>query len=151
MVLEREIELKVPFNGSPREAKARLFAPEAVFAPVSVLKDLRRDGEVVEGRLSASVALFGEVGFPFRSRLRADGEAAVLEALPLEEPFWAELSGRGEARERHLHYRVRLRVHADLPDGEKWGGRAFKRLAEATFQRTLERALAQLAAEVSGG
>ncbi|AEB12344.1 DUF3809 domain-containing protein [Marinithermus hydrothermalis] len=151
MVLEREIELNVPFNGPLQEAKARLLAPEVVFAPVSVLKDLRREGTVVEGRLSTSIALFGEVSFPFRSQLRAEGEAAVLEALPLEAPFWAELSGRGEARGSHLHYRVRLRVHAEIPEGEKWGGRAFRRLAEATFQRTLERVLAQLAAELAAG
>ncbi|MCX7602110.1 MAG: DUF3809 domain-containing protein, partial [Meiothermus sp.] len=70
-----------------------------------------------------------------------------LEAIPLPDPpnFWAELEGSGAVVENGINYQLTLRIHATLPQGEKWGGRALGRLAEAAFERNVERVLGRLA------
>ncbi len=125
------------------QAKALLLAPERVFRDLPGLKDLRREGAFLLGRLCGEAFLFGEVCFPFKSRL-TPGERVRLTPIPLTEDFWAELEGTGEAGEGRLSYRGRLVLHARLPEGEKWGGRALRRMVEAALERTLKRALAAL-------
>lgn len=140
MVLEKSFHLWLP------EPPEHLLQPERVFADKPPFGQLiRRDG-TLEGYLVAEAPLFGEIHLPFHSRIHPQGMAALLEALPLPDPpaFWAELEGRGEVVEDGLAYRLTLRIHATLPQGEKWGGRALGRLAEAAFERNVERVLQQL-------
>ncbi len=129
---------------SPEKARRLLFTPERVFSTLPGLEALSREGDLFRGRLCGEAPVFGRVCFPFESRLLG-GERAELEPIPLEaEPFWAELGGVGEADRSGLYYRVRLVIHARLPAGEKWGGRALRRLVEAALRRNLTRALAAL-------
>ncbi len=141
MRLERRFafSLKVPTG----QARALLLAPERVFADLPGLRNLAREGSLISGRLCGEALLFGEVCFPFRSRLET-GDRARLVPLPLAEAFWAELAGEGEVQDDRLVYRGTLILHAHLPEGEKWGGRAFKRMVEAALERTLRRALEAL-------
>ncbi len=128
----------------PEKARDLLFAPERVFSALPGLEGLQRQGDRFKGRLCGEAPIFGRVCFPFESRLRGR-ERAELEPIPLErESFWAELGGVGEAERDELRYRVRLVLHARLPAGEKWGGRALRRLVEAALRRNLTRALAAL-------
>ncbi|PZA08789.1 MULTISPECIES: DUF3809 domain-containing protein [unclassified Meiothermus] len=143
MTLERTFELRIP--GSPAE----LLAPERVFGERPPFQGLHREGEHLVGELVAYTPLMGELRFPFRSHLQAeDAEHASLTALPLDEgappAFWAELSGEGTAVGGALAYTITVRLHARLPEGEKWGGKALRRMAEAAFQRTISRALEAL-------
>ena len=62
-------------------------------------------------------------------------------AEPADPRFWAELEGEGWAVEDGICYKLRLRIHAEIPQGEKWGGKALRRMAEAAFERTVSRAL----------
>ncbi|MCS7058385.1 MAG: DUF3809 domain-containing protein [Meiothermus sp.] len=141
MLLEKSFLLRL--SGPPEN----LWAPERVFAGKPPFGALSRRGSLVEGYLLAEVPLLGQIQLPFRSRIEAQGPVARLVALPLPEPlqFWAELAGEGQAVEDGLVYRLVLRVHAKLPEGEKWGGRALRRMAEVAFDRSVERVLQRLA------
>lgn len=142
MLLEKEFELKLT---QPPEY---LLKPELVFSDKPPFGLLGRDGERLWGKLHTEVPLFGALEFPFESRLtQPQADKALLEALPIEPslPFWAELSGSAQLQNNRILYRLHVRIHAHLPEGEKWGGRALQRMAEATFERTLERALTGLA------
>jgi len=137
--------LKAP----PGQAQALLTAPERVFADLPGLRNLAREGFLITGRLCGEALLFGEVCFPFRSRLET-GDRVRLVPLPLAEAFWAELAGEGEVRGDTLVYQGTLTLHAHLPEGEKWGGRAFRRMVEAALERTLRRALETLPSALEG-
>ena len=127
------------------EAASLLLAPERVFARLPGIESLTREGDELSGRVCGEALLFGRVCFPFKSRLRGDGGSeAVLEPLPLDEDLWAELSGRGRAEGGEIRYRVKLVLHAQLPSGEKWGGKALVRMVEAAIRRSLERTLSSL-------
>lgn len=140
MVLEKSFNLRLA------EPPEHLLQPERVFGGKPPFGELTRQDTTLRGYLVAEAPLFGEIQFPFQSRIHPQGLAARLEALPLPEPpaFWAELEGQGEVVEGGLAYRLTLRIHATLPQGEKWGGRALGRLAEAAFERNVERVLQQL-------
>ena len=142
MTLERTFELHIP--GTPAE----LLAPERVFGGRPPFGELRREGEHLLGELVAYTPLMGDLRFPFRSRLHPEGEgrALLVALLPANEPpaFWAELSGEGAVAGETLAYTITVRLHARLPEGEKWGGKALRRMAEAAFERTISRALEHL-------
>ena len=65
------------------------------------------------------------------------------------------MSGEGRAvRAAHgaeIEYRLRVAVHLEVPLGDKWGGRAFAKMAEATAARTLERVAEEFPAGVRAG
>lgn len=141
MVLEKSFQLRLA------EPPEHLLKPERVFASKPPFGQLTRQDTTLQGYLVAEAPLFGEIHFPFHSRIHPQGNTARLEALTLEEPpaFWAELEGSGEVVGDGIDYRLTLRIHAALPQGEKWGGRALGRLAEAAFERNVERVLERLA------
>lgn len=141
MLLEKSFCLRIA--GPP----ANLWAPERVFAGKPPFGALGRRGSLVEGHLLAEAPFLGQIQLPFRSRIETRGPVARLVALSLpEQPrFWAEPEGEGHAVEGELVYRLTLRIHAELPEGEKWGGRALRRMAEVAFDRSVERVLQRLA------
>jgi len=148
-----ELEHRFAFRlaAPPEKARDLLFAPERVFSALPGLEGLKREGDRFKGRLCGEAPIFGKVCFPFESRLHGR-ERAELEPIPLEaESFWAELGGVGEAERGELRYRVRLVLHAHLPAGEKWGGRALRRMVEAALARNLSRVLASLPERVELG
>ncbi|WP_299427555.1 DUF3809 family protein [uncultured Meiothermus sp.] len=140
MVLEKSFQLRLV------EPPEHLLTPERVFAGKPPFGKLTRQDTTLLGYLVAEAPLFGEIHFPFHSRIRSQGNTARLEALPLDDPsaFWAELEGSGEVVGGGIDYQLTLRIHATLPRGEKWGGRALGRLAEVAFERNVERVLERL-------
>ncbi|MDX2003697.1 MAG: DUF3809 family protein [Meiothermus sp.] len=141
MTLEKSFQLHLP------EPPEHLLTPEKVFAGKPPFGALERDGLELSGELAAEVPLLGEIRFPFKSLIRPEGDdRARLEAVILEPnpPFWAELSGAGRLEGGGIGYELSLRVHAELPQGEKWGGQALRRMAQVAFERSVERVLAQL-------
>ncbi|MER3483168.1 MAG: DUF3809 domain-containing protein [Meiothermus sp.] len=164
MTLEKNFQLTLP------EPPEHLLKPERVFGGRPPFGRLERQGSQLRGELVAEVPLLGEIHFPFQSRIDAqeEGRAYLLADSPtltLDQPramdppssppspadqqraepadprFWAELEGEGWAVEDGICYKLRLRIHAEIPQGEKWGGKALRRMAEAAFERTVSRAL----------
>lgn len=142
MTLEKHFQLHIQ---APPE---HLLMPEQVFAGRPPFGELRRQESLLSGHLLTDIPLLGEIQFPFQCRISSRGQdSALLQALPLEPapPFWAELEGKGTIAEGSIHYRLEVRIHANLPEGEKWGGKALRRMAEAAFERVVSRTLEQLA------
>jgi len=131
------------------EAQTWLQDPVAALSRIKVFRDLKLEGNVLSGYLAASFALIGEVRFPFRSRFSASPDSAEL--TPLEPAAGekretvAELGGRARLEGDRVCYQAELALELNLPEGEKWGGRAFRKMAEAAFERTLSRTLQELA------
>lgn len=144
MELERDVDFYLEAE-TPEAARALLAHPERALARLGVFRDLELSGDELRGALVAAFALLGEVRFPFRARFEHAGDAATLSPLETAgEALRAELAGRARLEGSRVCYRARVRLSARLPEGEKWGGRAFKKMAEAAFARTLERTLAGL-------
>lgn len=142
MTFEKHFHLHLPARPE------HLLQPEQVFAGRPPFGELERQEDLLWGYLLADIPLLGEIQFPFQSRISSTGSvAARLQALPLEPapPFWAELGGTGSVTEGGIGYELELRIHADLPEGEKWGGKALRRMAEVAFERVVGRTLEQLA------
>lgn len=140
MNIERTFGLSIPGD------EALLHAPEKVFGGRSPFEAMSREGLRLRGALTADVPLLGQLRFPFESELiLGDGLAQLEPVLPSPIPdYWAEIAGEGRVEGDKLHYRITVRLHAEVPPGDKWGGRALRRMAEAAFERTLSRALSQL-------
>jgi hypothetical protein len=140
MTLEKHFHLTL------LEPTEHLLEPERVFGGRAPFGRLERQEDVLGGELVAEIPLLGEIHFPFKSRIVIEGaDTARLEPLPLEHGgFWAELAGGGRAAGGRIAYDLELRVHAALPEGEKWGGKALRRMAEVAFERTVTRTLEAL-------
>ncbi|WP_018466496.1 DUF3809 family protein [Calidithermus timidus] len=140
MNIERTFELSLPGD------EALLHSPEKVFGGRSPFEAMSREGLRLRGALVADVPLLGELRFPFESELVLGAGLAQLEPiLPSPIPdYWAEIAGEGRVQGEKLRYEITVRLHAEVPPGDKWGGKALRRMAEAAFERTLSRALSQL-------
>ncbi|WP_456412892.1 DUF3809 family protein [Oceanithermus profundus] len=151
MELERDVAFCLA-AADPAAAQALLERPQEALGRLAVFRDLELSGDELRGALVAPFALLGEVRFPFRARFTTRGETASLEPLdPGADDLAAELSGRARREGSQVCYRARVRLRVRLPEGEKWGGRAFKKMAEAAFARTLERTLADVNRGAHGG
>lgn len=129
VMLERSFALTLTGRLAQLELERFLRAPP--------FRGVKREGDLLRGEIVAENLLFGELALPFASRL----EGNRLLSLPLEPPY-AELFGVAEEGEG-LTLRLTLRLH--LPQGPKWGSRAFLPIAERILDRVLEKALAQYA------
>lgn len=121
------------------------------------LEELRvteAEATLVSASIPVNAALFGQQRLPFTSELLATPSGARLRGLPLPEarPGWAEVSGEalvtplpGGSRVR---YDFRIAIHLDLPEPEKWGGRALLKMIEYTAARVLENITASFPAAV---
>jgi len=149
--LERNVDFCLNAE-APETARELLVRPDKALQRLPVFRDLHLEGDILEGCLTTTIALLGEVSFPFRARFCFSGETAELH--PLESAggdLHAELAGKARVEGERVCYRASVRLRAHLPEGEKWGGRAFKKMAEAAFARVLERTLTNLDRSESAG
>jgi hypothetical protein len=99
----------------------------------------------VEASIVVNAALFGERALSFQSFVRPTAKGARLEALPFSEPKlgWAEVSGTALVQPlpqgSNITYTFDITIHLDLPEADKWGGKALSKMIHYTAQRTLER------------
>jgi hypothetical protein len=118
----------------------------------SFLEDVR----VVEGTpstVSAAIpinaALLGQRRLTFESAFEPTPRGAVLRGRDLTDRPLGYAVVSGEARVAALpggsrvDYRFVITVHLDLPEPEKWGGRALMKMVEYTADRMLERIASQ--------
>lgn len=106
-----------------------------------------------EPRIYASIpvnaALFGQQRLPFESVLVPTPQGAQLRALPLIDvrPGWAEVAGEAHVDTApggsRVTYTFDIAIQLELPEPERWGGRALLKMIEFTAGKVLERVCAQ--------
>lgn len=114
--------------------------------------DLQHDLQHVRASIPINAALFGQQELSFESVVTPTPRGATLSPLPFSEPRlgWAEVAGRAEVNPlpsgSRVLYDFDITIHLDLPEPEKWGGRALLKMIHFTAQRVLE----SIAAEFPG-
>lgn len=142
--LTRRVAFDVP--SSLDRATAVAFVRDAAhsLSHADFLSELRHDDGLVSAELPVNAALFGQQRLRFRSRLDTTPTGARLEGLELDEvPGWARVSGEARVvplpNGSRLDYRFDIEIHLDLPEPERWGGRALVKMIEVTADRVLQR------------
>ena len=93
--------------------------------------------------IAVNAALFGQHDLSFESIVHPEAQGAWLEPQVLSEKAlgWAEVGGRarvqGLAQGSHVSYDFDITIHLDLPEPEKWGGRALLKMIHFTAERVL--------------
>ena len=143
MILEVDRTFNIPFPGSSDAGIAFIRDVKKSLENVSFIRNLRVEGDDVFAHLRIEVPFLGERLLDFRSTLSPQPDGANLISHQLEGKFWAEVNGEGTVtatgETSSIQYHLKALVHLELPVAEKWGGRAFAKMAEATAQRTIER------------
>ncbi len=155
MILEVDRQFDIPFPGGVDDGIAFIRDVKKSLENVSFIRNLRVEGNEVFAHLRIEVPFLGERLLDFRSTLEPVPDGANLIAQKLEGKFWAAVNGEGRVSATgatsSIHYHLRAEVHLELPVAEKWGGRAFAKMAEATAQRTIERMAQEFPIGVSKG
>jgi hypothetical protein len=177
MILHVDRQFDIPFPGHVDDGIAFIRDVKKSLENVSFIRNLRVEGNDVFAHLRIEVPFLGERLLDFRSTLEPVIDGANLIAQPLEGKFWAAVNGEGRVTSTgttsssndssaslrsssndssaslrsSIHYHLRAEVHLELPVAEKWGGRAFAKMAEATAQRTIERMAQEFPIGVSKG
>lgn len=108
----------------------------------------------VRAILPVNAAFFGQQELVFESVLEPIPRGATLRPLPFSEPRlgWAEVAGRAEVQPlpsgSRVLYDFDITIHLNLPEPEKWGGRALLKMIHFTAQRVLENIAAEFPAAV---
>ncbi len=108
----------------------------------------------VRAVLPVNAAFFGQQELTFESVLSPTVRGAELSPLPISEARlgWAEVAGRAEVQPlpsgSRVFYDFDITIHLNLPEAEKWGGRALLKMIHFTAQRVLENIAADFPAAV---
>jgi hypothetical protein len=142
VTIEAARDFLLPFSGSSDEALRFLRDVRCSLVQVRFIDDLRLETDTILANLLIDVPVLGEQRLDFASKLTPHPEGADLIALPLSGKAWAEVSGQGRMRQTagvEIFYALQIAVHLELPVGEKWGGRAFEKMVQATAQNAIQR------------
>jgi hypothetical protein len=155
--LEVEREFVLPFPGPVAQAIGFVQNVPVSLAHVSFIRNLRLEGSDIFADLRIDAPIIGEQHLDFHSRLETTDDGAKLVALERNGKAWAEVAGQahvtadtGQASgaadtgqaggaASSIRYLLRIVIHLQLPVTDRWGGRAFEKMAHATAQRSVER------------
>lgn len=153
MTLSHSVSFEFDIELSPQKAVAFVQDVGRSLGKATFLNDLQVMQQGLCHRVCASIpinaALFGQRQLAFESLLTPTLQGATLVALPVREyeTGWAEVSGKAAvaAREQgsRVSYHFDIAIHLDLPEPEKWGGKALLKMVHFTAQRVLERVAAE--------
>ena len=121
----------------PRSLSRAAFIRDMAVFSVGELRHVR-------AILPVNAAFFGEQELVFESLLTPTARGAELSSLPVSEPRigWAEVAGRADVQPlptgSRVTYDFDITIHLNLPEPEKWGGRALLKMIHFTAQRVLE-------------
>jgi carbon monoxide dehydrogenase subunit G len=148
MKLEVEREFVLAYPGSSAQAIAFVQNVPVSLAHVSFIQNLRLEGSSIFADLRIDAPIIGEQHLDFHSRLETTDDGARLIALHRTGKAWAEVAGQahvtadtGQASgaTSSIRYQLLIVIHLELPVTDRWGGRAFEKMAHATAQRSVER------------
>ncbi len=148
MKLEVDREFVLPFPGPVAQAITFVQNVPVSLAHVSFIRNLRLEGSDIFADLRIDAPIIGEQLLDFHSRLETTDDGARLIALERTGKAWAEVAGQahvtadtGQASDAasSIRYQLRIVIHLELPVTDRWGGRAFEKMAHATAQRSIER------------
>jgi Protein of unknown function (DUF3809) len=146
--LEVDREFVLAYPGSSAQAIAFVQNVPVSLAHVSFIQNLRLEGSDIFADLRIDAPIIGEQNLDFHSRLEPTADGAKLVALERTGKAWAEVAGQahvtadtGQAGDAasSIRYLLRIVIHLQLPVTDRWGGRAFEKMAHATAQRSVER------------
>jgi carbon monoxide dehydrogenase subunit G len=141
--LEVEREFVLDFPGTPEQAVVFVQDVPLSLAKVPFIQHLRLEGSDVFADLRIDAPIIGEQHLDFHSRLEPTSDGAKLIALERSGKAWAEVAGRAQVTpdgvNSSIRYQLRIVVHLELPVADRWGGKAFEKMAHATAQRSIER------------
>jgi Protein of unknown function (DUF3809) len=143
MKLEVEREFVLSYPGTPTQAIAFVQNVPVSLAHVPFIQGLRLEGTDVFADLRIDAPIIGEQYLDFHSRLEPTADGAKLIALERTGKAWAEVAGQAhvtpDGANSTILYALRIVVHLELPVTDRWGGKAFEKMAHATAQRSIER------------
>jgi hypothetical protein len=150
--IEAAREFLLPFGGSGDEALAFLRDVQRSLVQVRFIDDLQLEADTILANLLIDVPVLGEQRLDFASKLEFHPEGANLIALPRTGKAWAEVAGQGRVRQAagvEIFYALQIAAHLELPVGEKWGGRAFEKMVQATAKSAIQRLTSEFGRGVS--
>jgi carbon monoxide dehydrogenase subunit G len=143
MKLEVEREFVLVYPGSSAQAIAFVQNVPVSLAHVSFVRNLRLEGSDIFANVRIDAPIIGEQLLDFQSRLEMTEDGARLVALERTGKAWAEVAGQAhvtpDGTASSIRYQLRIVIHLELPVTDRWGGRAFEKMAHATAQRSIER------------
>ncbi len=153
MKIAHAIHFTFDLDLAPAEAVAFVRDVRRSLAKAAFIRDMQvltvAELTHVRAVLPVNAAFFGQQELTFESVLSHAARGAVLSPLPITEPQlgWAEVAGRAEvqglevpglANGSRVVYDFDITIHLNLPEPEKWGGRALLKMVHFTAQRVLE-------------
>ena len=152
MELRHQISFTFDLAMSREDAVRFVRDVDTSLSRADFLEDLTVE-DAPEPRIYASIpvnaALFGQQRLPFESVLVPTPHGAELRALPLVDvkPGWAEVAGAAQVERAPAGSRVTylfdIAIQLELPEPERWGGRALIKMIEFTAAKVLERVCAR--------
>ena len=152
MELSHRIRFTFDLAMAPADAVRFVQDVRASLAYADFLEDLTVE-DAPEPRVYAAIpvnaALFGQQRLPFESVLVPEARGARLRPLPLVDvrPGWAEVAGAASVATApdgsSVTYEFDIAIHLELPEPDRWGGRALLKMIEYTAGRVLERVCAK--------
>jgi carbon monoxide dehydrogenase subunit G len=143
MHIEVRREFTIPHPGSREDAVAFLRDVRRSLSRVSFIRNLRLEGENLSADLAVDVPFLGQQLLDFHSRLVTHADGANLVGLEGSGRAWAMVSGEGRVdtapEGSRIVYALFVAVFVALPSSEKWGGKAFEKMAQATAEKAVER------------
>jgi Protein of unknown function (DUF3809) len=146
--LEVDREFVLAYPGFSAQAIAFVQNVPVSLALVSFIRNLRLEGSDIFADLRIDAPIIGEQHLDFHSRLETTDDGARLIALERTGKAWAEVAGQAyvtadtgqvSGAASSIRYLLRIVIHLELPVTDRWGGRAFEKMAHATAQRSIER------------
>ncbi len=142
MIIKVERDFRLEYPGTFEQAVLYLQDVSKSLAGVLFIENLRFESPDVYADLTVDVPVLGRQHLDFHSILEFHALGANLIAQPRQGRAWAAVAGQGKVEANQtieILYALQISVHLELPVSEKWGGRAFEKMAQATAKTAIER------------
>ncbi len=151
--VQRQFTISHP--SPPLEATQYVRDINKSLSHVSFIKNLRLEGDLVTADLAVDVPFLGEQLLDFASRLEPHPDGANLIGLEQSGRAWAMVSGQARVSSApqgsSIEYALHITVFIALPSSEKWGGKAFEKMAQATAEKAIERLTLEFPRGIAAG